>query len=615
MANAATKSLGRKTTRRTRDRNRRVTAFWVAIDAWTRRVERDLLGVVAAGRGGTRGVLAAVDDILDDLGADGAAVLESGLRRAWRWSWESATADFVAGVPLTTWIRRLMPLKTLLGTEAAIGTDGAALLEFETGLATELELQRIIDGKVSQTKAREIVRKIEFPPPSSEKVDQILAATNDPDGLSAMDRIKTVAQRDKQQLRQTIVSALSEPDRAAAMEGLNKRVRQFLDPGKGLNYKARRIARTESVRIAEAGQREAWSEAEDMIEGIEWHCANVPDSAEYDKSLDGQIFTRTGAGEYVNPAFGVLPTIPIHPNCMCYTSPVLSRDLTKGLPPRKLGAYEKPRIPAPKVKPPEKLKPAPKPRPKPPPKQKPVVKPAPKPKPPKPVPPPKPRPKAPPKPTKPIVKPPPKPAKPAPKAKAPPKPKPKPAPPKPAKAELAIRKGEAQIVGGTKETGIVYDSKGNELFRRTGGKDIVEFSSSETAKLRGTTMTHNHPTMGTKSTGTIHNLPLSGEDGYMMAEHGLAEVRAVGRDFTYSLKPRSGITPDAKKMRAAWRRRENVHYRKETSRLSELVRKGKMTRPEANRLGFMYQEESQHLAWRDVAKKQGLEYKRIPHAR
>lgn len=214
----------------------------------------------------------------------------------------------------------------------------------------------------------------------------------------------------------------------------------------------------------------------------------------------------------------------------------------------------------------------------------------------------------------------------APKKKAIPKKKPvkKPTPPKkkadipketkPVKdhAPTDTKKIEEQLKKEKTEVGVILDSKGNELARQRGTNDRIEFSREDEKLLKGNIMTHNHPDVEARNfKATIENLPLSGADGKLLADFNLSEIRSVGKEFTFSLKAKGDKPLDGKKINSEWRRRTNFHEKKETARIEKLVDEKKMTRPEANKHMFLFEQESQHQAWVDIADKQGLEYKKI----
>ena len=603
--NRASQTLKRLTERHNRQRDVKVRAFGREIDRWTAQMEQRLLGIVAANRGGMAGVLGSVDAYLIGELAGAAETMHRGLMSIATWAWQSATANWVHALPLSFWLRRNLPVKTLVGIEGlrdcGISSPQSPnpqdpqipLLEYAGDLDAQNQLQRILDGLVDREEAMEIIRQVEFGRPSIEEFEAIVNDVAWPDGLDAMSRIKTVKPAELEQLRSVIRRYLTEVDTGAAWQSMTAEIKPLVG---NVNYKAKRIARTESVRVAEDMQRKAFFEAEDLIQGIRTFTADDRKVRETHRHWHDKLFYKTSDG-YIARDGERLPRFPAGANCRCWDTPELIDDLTVGLPAEDLGAGYRAGLDRFKRQQAElpKAKPAPKRKPKAPPQPAPVIK--------RKAPAPAPRVEPKKKKRKPT---------PAPQVKRPTPPK-KAAPKKPIvpRRKRGMAKAEAEIVGRDKETGVVFDKEGKELFRRTGGKDRIEFSSEEAKRLRGATLTHNHPPVKSVVSGAvIENLPLSGADGFMLAEHGLDEIRAVTKHYAFSLKPKPGAALNGKKINAAWRRRDKVHDRKEMARLGELVAKGEMERQEANRLGFLYQQESQHKAWEDIAEKQGLEYRR-----
>jgi len=677
-----TQTLQRLTRRRLVQRDIRIRRMGTAINRWTGTLEDRVFNVLRRGRGGPEGVHGELRYVLGEALDDLVRFFWVEFQGLADWSYRSAAENMVRAVPLAEWVKRILPAVPILGVESRGGAVGVV-----EDIQGEVEVQRILDGDVTDTEAREIVRKIEFPPPSQLRVNMLIRHAPWPDGLEWPSRIKTKWAVDMERMSSELSQGYAAGEN---LEKLGHRLRPYCAEDSGINYKCRRLARTEGSRIAEEAQRDIYEDAGDLVQGIaahnsqdgkvrlkhwRWQRPGAPPTIFYKQPETGMYIAKTGEmkGE-------PLPAFPADPNCRCFSMPHLAPGLEYELPAGAVAGRERferspnyvlnmpaekiARRSAPLPKPerafrggarfqPGKAKvPTPKPtipRPKPtappqlPPKQ-PVPPqtaipkyepPAPKPRPPKPQAPairqpkptaPQPRPKPPaveqprptvPKPTAPKPRPtvPKQPApKPAPKPKPSPKPKPKPTPePKPLGPQQAAVKAEAEIAGGTNETAVVFDNQGKELFRRTGSSNAVEFSAKETERLRGATLTHNHPAVhGDVGKATIHNLPLSGADGSMLADHGLADIRAVTRDYVYSLKPKPGATlADGKKIMSNWRRRESLHYRKEAARLGKLVNEGQMTPVEARRLSFLYTEQSQHKAWLDIADKSGLDYTRI----
>ena len=317
----ATRTIRKTTDRRTAARNGRIVGFGHTLDQWLARVEERLAGVAATHRGTAAALRRRLDVIADEVGPDGSAILEKFLTSMWRWSWDTATLDFVSAYPLKFWVARNIPIERM-ATEAEFGPEITS------------ELDDIINGKVSDERAREIVREIEFPPPTEAEVTTILTDTTAPDGMSAMQRIKTVEAGDKSDLLRTVTNLYSE---GAAQAKMTAAIQKYVG---NVHYKAARIARTEGVRIAQAGLDKTWQEAGDLVAGIQWHSALTERTRESHAALHGKIYYRTSGGDFIAEDGEVLPPIPLAPNCLCWTTPVLQDydTLIKDLPPVELGA-------------------------------------------------------------------------------------------------------------------------------------------------------------------------------------------------------------------------------------------------------------------------------------
>lgn len=85
---------------------------------------------------------------------------------------------------------------------------------------------------------------------------------------------------------------------------------------------------------------------------------------------------------------------------------------------------------------------------------------------------------------------------------------------------------EAGIADKKYETAYIYDQKGNVLLKKKGNESEIEFSESELKLMKDAVVTHNHPS----------NTTFSPDDIYMMIEHNLQELRAVGEKRTYVLR-------------------------------------------------------------------------------
>lgn len=363
------------TARRRADRDWMIRDVGREIDRWTRQVERQVLGIVAQSLGGPQGVFWAIDAELDEQLENGAQLLRRSLGQLWRWSWATAAGNIVRAVPMDIWVRRILGAKPIMGTEGveealndavvlvskasmtsydsrevydwwrSIGrSDNATMQEIAGTLADEIEIQKILNGEATEAEAREIVRKIEFPPPSEIEVEAVLNGTSAHDGMSAMQRIKTVGHADVTRLKQTIRLGMSGGvTGASAVESMARQIRLLVgnDPGKstGMNYRAKRIARTEGMRVAEAAQRRAWEGVSDLLQGLRAMTAGDLKVRNTHRRWHNVLYVRGPGGiHYKGPsermeAPEVLPEFPADPNCRCYTIAELRSNLTAGLPP------------------------------------------------------------------------------------------------------------------------------------------------------------------------------------------------------------------------------------------------------------------------------------------
>lgn len=314
--NQPTARLKRLNDRYRRARNADVLRMQAAIGQWLDRLRRRIIGELADVEQDREAAMRAFRAEVQNVPAEAADVMARGLREMWRRSWRQATANWMRAVPLRAWLRPLMPA-LLTPIEGVIGEAAPVPLDVEQ------DLLDIINGRITGEEAREIVRRVEFPPPSRETVDAVLNATSADDHRSAMERIRTVTERQLGALQEQLSVGIAEGE---GLSGLSKRVRVFVDD---VNYKAVRIARTEGVRIAEAAQRESWKAADELIDGIQVISAHVPSSRPEHIEKEG-VYRKTGGG-YVRDDGTPLPEIPMGPNCLCWSTPVLVDELEKAV--------------------------------------------------------------------------------------------------------------------------------------------------------------------------------------------------------------------------------------------------------------------------------------------
>lgn len=95
----------------------------------------------------------------------------------------------------------------------------------------------------------------------------------------------------------------------------------------------------------------------------------------------------------------------------------------------------------------------------------------------------------------------------------------------------AIKAEEKKIYKDNVETAVLFDNRGNVLFRESSGaSNYVKFSKEQLSRMQGATLTHNHPSSSTFSPADIA----------IVTEQRLEVIRATGALKTYQLKEIKG---------------------------------------------------------------------------
>lgn len=324
-------------------RDREIVRIGRRIDAVTGRFAEHLAGVLAVDGNKFPFVISRVDQVFRAFPDAMAAALESGLADLAVWSHEAAAGETVARVPVGVWLMRsLEPFgefpKKLRATEKRI--DPPARDPDPRRPDKKRAAYRRMLKLESPAEQRKTIAQWELPPPSRQQVRRLIDATSASDGLSPMERVKTIARSDLGNLRRLIVGELSRPfedgQSASAVQSLTAKVKKFFDEEEG--WKAKRIARTEAIRISEQVRREA-DEAVADIYTARRYLRRGAQPCEICDPWDNTVFVRDEAGDYVSDSGELLPEIPLHPNCVCFTVPELRPEIAAQVPPRNVGKW------------------------------------------------------------------------------------------------------------------------------------------------------------------------------------------------------------------------------------------------------------------------------------
>jgi hypothetical protein len=150
----------------------------------------------------------------------------------------------------------------------------------------------------------------------------------------------------------------------------------------------------------------------------------------------------------------------------------------------------------------------------------------------------------------------------------------------------AVLEAERGIRSSDYETAYLYDKNGKLIAQQSGNKDTVNLSPAMLNQMRGSILTHNHP--GGSS--------FSRQDIAVAVNHGLAEVRAVTSERTYSM-----VMDNDKWNAQTWDRLNSIikeHYAKKYNKYNILVNNGTITETQLQKQFF-------HEVWQSVAQEAG----------
>lgn len=157
----------------------------------------------------------------------------------------------------------------------------------------------------------------------------------------------------------------------------------------------------------------------------------------------------------------------------------------------------------------------------------------------------------------------------------------------------ALQRKESQIANNPRESAAVYGPDGELLFETQGDRSSVQFTPEQVAKMKGATLTHNHP----------GNSSFSAEDVALAVRTEMAEMRAVSADWAHSVKPPKG----------GW----SAEWGRKTGLIRSIRRHNGKVRQEFTRRineGALEVEEAEadhwHEVWKRVAKDTGMRYER-----
>lgn len=171
--------------------------------------------------------------------------------------------------------------------------------------------------KLSQEEWDEVVAKFVVPPPSPERVRDIVEAPDQHDGLNYKERLDKWSHKiaNPAGVASDLVAGYSAGEN---IQELTKRLRRHTELAEST---VKRIARTEGMRIAEQMQRESWGQIDDLMAGVQIHAQLDIVTRPHHAVRSGVIYYKEGSGK--SPTMAELPMLPDEANCRCWSTPVL----------------------------------------------------------------------------------------------------------------------------------------------------------------------------------------------------------------------------------------------------------------------------------------------------
>ena len=161
------------------------------------------------------------------------------------------------------------------------------------------------------------------------------------------------------------------------------------------------------------------------------------------------------------------------------------------------------------------------------------------------------------------------------------------------KLRVALAQHEREIVGSAREQARVLNAEGKVLVSKAGTAHRINFTEAEIKRMAGATFTHNHH----------YTTGLTMEDGKFAAYNGLAEMRAVDANHTYSLRPGLHVGWSAdywdKVVQPSWNRNRDA--------VAEEIRN---TAWRTGASPDTLAQQQWHMVWERVAADTGLRYSR-----
>lgn len=241
------------------------------------------------------------------LGTIGSKVNGSYLKDAVRiahWSHNESVSIYAKNIP-RKWFRRIAPEVVMVGERIAIGP----------GIDPDTIKEPVWEKKLTDKEWENLLKEVLFDSPTEEQVLQII---NQPiAGKETSQRLNDLSRLtdDPHRVVDDLAKGLS------SGENLTEISRRLEKQVQGVKSSARRIARTESLRVIDQMNRQTLEPLQDLLSGMQVLASLDQNTRPHHAHRHGTIYYYDTSKK---PSIDELPDLPDEPNCRCWSSPVMN---------------------------------------------------------------------------------------------------------------------------------------------------------------------------------------------------------------------------------------------------------------------------------------------------
>ena len=166
-----------------------------------------------------------------------------------------------------------------------------------------------------------MLKSIIFKAPSRDRVTELINE-NDEAGRGWVNRLAILSQKvnDVDAVAQELATGIADGEN---QQQLRRRILPLVG---GIVSSAKRIIRTEGLRVAERTQRETWASLGDMMIGAQILAVLDINTRPAHALRNGRVYFKSPTGDQF--ALDDIPLLPDEPNCRCWSTPVSYTHLT-----------------------------------------------------------------------------------------------------------------------------------------------------------------------------------------------------------------------------------------------------------------------------------------------